>query len=156
MLKVQEMDVFVFTIIFVWHHPLVVLYVISHIQTLEVTVKETVSVINKWSTLQATVSIATIQTLILDMTVKEDVYAIKIISLILLITNVNSVHFLMKIHAPMATVLAFVNLALLLRMGSVVFVLKLILLLSLMVRMDVDVKMITPWTIIFVKLVLRF
>ena len=78
------------------------------------------------------------------MTVKEDVYAIKIISLILLITNVNSVHFLMKIHAPMATVLAFVNLALLLRMGSVVFVLKLILLLSLMVRMDVDVKMITP------------
>lgn len=78
------------------------------------------------------------------MTVKEDVYAIKIISLILLITNVNSVHFLMQILALMATVLAFVNLALLLRMGSVVFVLKLILLLSLMVRMDVDVKMITP------------
>lgn len=51
------------------------------------------------------------------MTVKEDVYAIKIISLILLITNVNSVHFLMQILALMATVLAFVNLALLLRMG---------------------------------------
>ena len=71
--------------------------------------------------------------------VKEDVSATKIISLILLITNVNNVLSLMKILAQMATVLVLVNLVILLRTGSVDFVLNLILLPFQMDKMGVDV-----------------